>query len=86
MTALFLSLVLTMGISVFYYFDRSRLTFFLTACMYALFGIMVVINFPIVVLIVILSGGIYLFVEKPGVIVLVKTLVDDIIFGRTKGE
>ena len=84
--SLLLFLVLAIGVSVWYCKERSTLAFFIAACAWVVFGIVVIACVPVLVLLAVLVGAIYVYSEHLPIIGGVKILVDKMVFGKVEGE
>ena len=75
--ALFCTLVLVVGASVWYYKERSNLAFIVAFCMYAALGLVVVKHLAVLVFLGIVAVVVYGYTQKPEVIDVAKKVVDD---------
>ena len=74
---LFVTLVLVIGASVWYYKERSTLAFVVAFCMYAALGLIVVKHLAVVVFLAVVAAVVYGYTKKPEIIDEVKKVVDE---------
>ena len=74
---LFVTLVLAIGASVWYYKERSTLVFAIALCLYAALGLIVVKHLAVLVFIAIVAAVVYAYTKKPEVIDVAKKVVDE---------
>ena len=74
---LFVTLVLVIGASVWYYKERSTLAFVVAFCMYAALGLVVVKHLAVVVFLAVVAAVVYGYTKKPEMIDVAKKVVDE---------